>query len=1013
MAGFSASAATITYPPDNASPIILNDNSTELQVLTGSATQSGVISESGGSFGPVKIGGGTLVLTANNTYTGTTVISDGTLQVGDGRTTGSIPSSIVNDNGSLVFDRSDNITFSGRITGTGNVVQAGPGTLALTGQALYTGGTVVTGGGTLSVAFAPGDYNSLLSTLTLDNGTLAPSASYISSARQTYVLGAGGGTILDSFGTSVEGQITGSGHLTLTSTRGIALDSGINNWTGGTIITSGSTVSMKSVVGNIDNEGELIFNAGGYTFTGTVSGAGAVAIAGGLTFTGNSNYTGGTLIGNGAVLHLGDGGTSGSITGDIEVAANSFTGYISAFDQLNAPGLVFEHSDDYTFAGVISGGGAVEQAGSGTTYLTANNTYTGGTVIGGVLAVSSDSNLGDDQGAINIGNHGTLRFDADVIVPASRALILSNNIFPDDNSGGSIDTNGNDVEIAGAVSGRPESTLTKIGAGTLTLSGTSFYEGSVVAAAGTLSVTGFLQAALTTVQSGAVLEGTGTVSTVEIQSGGTLAPGLGGAGSLNAAQVNFDSGAIYNIAISPVANTATAISGAASLDGSVSVSAASGTYVAGQQYTILTAQGGVTGVFSSVSASGLPVYLRPDLSYDANDVYLDLDMASLAAILPAGATGNQKNIADALDKSFANTIPTGGFLSFYSLNGPALGAALNQLEGGANANVAQAVSAAASPFLDLLLQQPGADTGTSTANNDVSPNGVLPAQLSDPGIHVWGAGLGGHGSFSDHTSAGAPGLSTNVRALAVGADVGIGVLGMAGVSIAAGHNDFRSGNSASGKSDDVQFALYGHLRLAEHGYIAAGLSYGTHDVDTSRIVTIAGTDKLAAHFHAHDWSGKIEGGNAFALDDDWSITPYFSLLASDFQSPAYGETAVAGSSTFALDYGARSSTYAYTQLGAHLSRDFGFDDDQVLTTKATAAWAHQISGRVALPASFESLSDASFAITGVHTANNTAVLQVDAHMHGQGGFGYGADVQSRLGRGTTEIYGLGYISYDW
>ncbi len=69
-AGLSQAFGAVTDYPDgstNGSPIVLTDNTRQLQVLAGSATQSGAISESGGSFGLEKIGSGTLVLTGNNT----------------------------------------------------------------------------------------------------------------------------------------------------------------------------------------------------------------------------------------------------------------------------------------------------------------------------------------------------------------------------------------------------------------------------------------------------------------------------------------------------------------------------------------------------------------------------------------------------------------------------------------------------------------------------------------------------------------------------------------------------------------------------------------------------------------------------------------------------------------------------------------------------------------------------------------------------------------------------------
>ena len=65
-----------------------------------------------------QAGTGTLTLTGANTYTGGTTITAGTLQLGNGGTTGSITGNVVN-NGALVFNRSDTLTFAGVISGTG------------------------------------------------------------------------------------------------------------------------------------------------------------------------------------------------------------------------------------------------------------------------------------------------------------------------------------------------------------------------------------------------------------------------------------------------------------------------------------------------------------------------------------------------------------------------------------------------------------------------------------------------------------------------------------------------------------------------------------------------------------------------------------------------------------------------------------------------------------------------------------------------------------------------------
>ncbi len=100
----------------------------------------------GGSVGLTKGGSGTLVLTGANTYTGLTTISAGTLQIGNGGTTGSIVGDVTNL-ANLAFNRSDTLTYGGNISGTGGLTQLGSGTLILTNaHSNYTGTTTVADG---------------------------------------------------------------------------------------------------------------------------------------------------------------------------------------------------------------------------------------------------------------------------------------------------------------------------------------------------------------------------------------------------------------------------------------------------------------------------------------------------------------------------------------------------------------------------------------------------------------------------------------------------------------------------------------------------------------------------------------------------------------------------------------------------------------------------------------------------------------------------------------------------
>ncbi|MEL4073172.1 autotransporter outer membrane beta-barrel domain-containing protein, partial [Ochrobactrum sp. GPK 3] len=105
-------------------------------------------SELRGAMGLRKTDYGTLILAGDNNYTGGTTVQEGTLQLGNGGTHGSVQGDILLartefDIGSLAFDHSDAFDFSGNITGEGTVFQRGSGTTTFSGNNTFAGGLVV------------------------------------------------------------------------------------------------------------------------------------------------------------------------------------------------------------------------------------------------------------------------------------------------------------------------------------------------------------------------------------------------------------------------------------------------------------------------------------------------------------------------------------------------------------------------------------------------------------------------------------------------------------------------------------------------------------------------------------------------------------------------------------------------------------------------------------------------------------------------------------------------------
>jgi fibronectin-binding autotransporter adhesin len=153
VSGYTIQSSTVTLA--GSAPTI------QVTAAAHTATVSSVLA---GSNGLTKSGAGTLITTGANNYSGGTTVSAGTLQIGNGGTTGTLGSGAVTNNGALVFNRSDNFNVSTTIAGSGTLTKEGDGIMTLLGISDYSGNTIVNDG-TLAV-----DGTASSSSFTVNNG---------------------------------------------------------------------------------------------------------------------------------------------------------------------------------------------------------------------------------------------------------------------------------------------------------------------------------------------------------------------------------------------------------------------------------------------------------------------------------------------------------------------------------------------------------------------------------------------------------------------------------------------------------------------------------------------------------------------------------------------------------------------------------------------------------------------------------------------------------------------------
>ncbi|EAB1511538.1 fibronectin-binding autotransporter adhesin ShdA [Salmonella enterica] len=366
----------------------------------------------------VKTGNDELIVTGDNTYSGGTTITGGTLTADYADSLGT---GVIANSGVLQVGEGE---LENTLSGSGSLVKTGTGELTLSGDNSYSGDTTITGG-TLTADHAD----------SLGTGVIANSG----------VLQVGEGEL--------ENTLSGSGALVKTGTGELTL-SGDNTYSGGTTITGGTLTADHADslgTGVIANSGVLQVGEGELenTLSGTGSlvktGTGELTLSGDNTYSGGTTITGGTLtadhadslgtgvIANSGVLQVGEGELENTLsgsgllvktgTGELTLSGdNSYSGDTT----ITGGTLTADHADslgtgDIDNSGVLqvgegelentlSGSGSLVKTGTGELTLSGDNTYSGGTTIDdGVLIATNVNALGGGD----VDNAGTLKLDAE------------------------------------------------------------------------------------------------------------------------------------------------------------------------------------------------------------------------------------------------------------------------------------------------------------------------------------------------------------------------------------------------------------------------------------------------------------------------------------------------------------------------------------------------------------------------------------------------------------------------
>ena len=373
---------------------------------TGEVT-AGSLRVSGGAFGGVISGGSsllkdtgdTLVLTGNNTFTGSSQILGGTLRVGTGGTTGSLGPASFSGAGTIEFNRSDSLTWAGSFSGGGSLVKSGANTLILTGNHTHTGGTTVAGG-ILQIGDG-GTSGSLQGGPVASSGLLRFQRSDFSTCDASISGGTfsklGAGTLLltgnNSFGS---GTLTLGGGTQNVGFLRLGHPKALGNYTKVNLASNNTGVSGIEVTG-------------GHTFAYGIDTAGRNSVDRAIV----RNVSGNNIwAGNITITGTGGGYLVESLAGELQLTGTIGVGNIN----VGTRGLTLGGAGNLRVsAPMVDSAGtpiALTKSGSGTVRLDAANTFTGAITLsagGGTLLVNGSVNpaITVNAGA-TLGGEGTI-----------------------------------------------------------------------------------------------------------------------------------------------------------------------------------------------------------------------------------------------------------------------------------------------------------------------------------------------------------------------------------------------------------------------------------------------------------------------------------------------------------------------------------------------------------------------------------------------------------------------------
>lgn len=609
-----------------------------------------------------------------------------------------------------------------------------------------------------------------------------------------------------------------------------------------------------------------------------------------------------------------------------------------------------------------TGAGALLKRGTGTLVLGQANNYTGGTLVeAGLLQAGVAGALVDNTAfAVNGGKLDLNNFNVTMssLMGEGGTLSLGSAALTVNQSANTRF----DGDIDGAGS------LTKSGTGILVLNGSNTYSGGTTVKEGGLVIgdanhTNASLGGTVSVENGAYLSGSGSLGGLYVGAGSIIAPG-NSIGTLKVAgNLTFDAAATYVAEIDASGNSDRIdVSGTATLGGAkVYVEKAAGTYMPGKRYTILSAEGGITGTFVDLSQN-MP-FVDLGLAYDASKVYLDIARNDVDFVATA-KTSNQKSVAAAVEALGAGNAVYDTVVMQDSEDDARR--AFNALSGEIYASTRTALINDSSIIRNAAIDRIDAAFGSSGQTSAVATDAGS-AQVFAPRAAIWGQALGQWSETSADGNAGK--LKQSTGGFVAGYDAEVVENWRLGALAGYSRTSFDvNDRNSSGNSDNYHVGIYGGTQF-DATMLKAGVAYSWHRIETDRFVAFPGfSESLDANYSANTMQAFGEISHRFDLNGT-VMEPFANLAVVRLQTDRFNERG----GNAALQIGKETTTTTFTTLGLRASAPVVFGSMNA-KLNGTVGWQHAYGDTV--PTAAEAFdAGAMFEVAGAPIAKDSAIIK--------------------------------------